>query len=372
VERKPLKILLGYNYFAHAVDIKQRTEQWLSRLRSHGFEVDGIPLSINPPSPAMQWREIDRRWRNGDRELFALYEKLARATEGYDVLVNVNGVNLHPDFVRQLSLYKVYACFDDPESSHWLSQPVAAAYDLSMVGNIDCLDIYRRWGVKEVRWWPIGFHPNDYDPSLDREKILRGERDVDVALLCERLSDRRASRLEAFAAAFPKGSYFGRGWPQGFLPEAQRVQLLQRTKIGPNFHNSTGPVNSRTFVLPANGVMQLCDNKSNLGKIYVLGKEVIGFDTVEEAIDQCRYYLEHDEERRSIAVAGWERACRDYNEVAVFGLLTRYVDELIDKDRQPAVPGIRIVRQLKATCLKNSACSAARQVLSRVNALIRR
>lgn len=367
---KPLKILLGFNYFAHPVDIKQRTEQWLMRLRGSGYEVYGIPLSINPPSPAMTWGEIDRRWKNGDKDLFALYENLARTAEGYDVLVNVNGVNLHPEFVRQLSLFKVYACFDDPESSHWLSRPVASAYDLSMVGNIDCLDMYRQWGVREVRWWPIGFHPNDYDPTLSKEKILTGERDVNVTLLCERLSDRRASRLETFAEAFPCGSFFGRGWPQGFLPEDQRVPLLQRTKIGPNFHNSSGPVNSRTYVLPANGVMQLCDNKSNLAKIYKLGEEVVGFDTVEEAVELCRYYLAHDLERRTIAAAGWERATREYNEIAVFEMLVASVRELIPPERNPADYCIRVVSELKMARRKKALRHSARRILDRVRNLI--
>jgi hypothetical protein len=74
--------------------------------------------------------------------------------------------------------------------------------------------------------------------------------------------------------------------------------------------------------------MQICDNKEWLGRIFKLDKEVVGFDSVEEAIDLCRYYLEHEEERRTIAAAGWERALSDYNEGAVFRILARRVDGL--------------------------------------------
>jgi hypothetical protein len=190
--------------------------------------------------------------------------------------------------------------------------------------------MYRSWGVKEVRWWPIGFHPNDFDAELTEEAILNAGRDIDTTLLCERMSNRRDIRLESFVSAFPRGSYFGRGWSSGFLAEAERIPLYQRTKIGPNFHNSVGPVNSRTFVLPANGVMQVCDNKGELGKIFELGKEVVGFDTVDEAIELCRYYLSHEQERREIAAAGWARARRDYNEVAVFQRLIDSVNELAE------------------------------------------
>lgn len=329
------------------------------RLRSAGFSVDGIPLSVNPPSHAMSWEEIDKLWKRGDRNLLSFYESVALKATEYDVFINCNGVNLHTEFVEQLPLLKVYACFDDPESSDWLSRPVAASYDLALVGNIACLDMYRGWGVKEVEWWPIGFHPHDCDPTLTRERILEEQRNVDLVLLCERISNWRDSRIETFTSAFPAGTYFGKGWPSGFLPECERVPLYQRSKMGPNFHNSIGPVNSRTFILPANGVMQLCDNQSHLGKIFELGKEVVGFDNVEDAIDLCRYYKAHDEERREIALAGWERVHRDYNEVAVFNIMVKRVNELMLKrhDLKMAArnPIERIVQQRNKTALRNFA-----------------
>ncbi len=330
---RPLKILLGYSHYPYHFDVGAWVEAWLGRLRAQGISVDGFCLTLNPPGPWLDWRELDARWRRGDPELLDFYETLARRLADYDVLVNWNGINLHPEFVRQLPTFNVYGCFDDPELSESLSKPVAAAYDLSMVGNAAEVETYRAWDVKEARFWPLGFHAGDYDPSLTREGILQSNRDVDVTLLCERVSGWRAERLDRFAAAFPQGVFRGRGWSQGFLPEEQRLPLYRRTKIGINFHNSTGPINFRTYILPANGVMQLCDNKSHLAQIYELNKEVVGFDTVEEAIELCRYYLAHDDERRQIAAAGWSRALRDYNEVAVFQLLVDYVREL-----RPAVP----------------------------------
>lgn len=324
-----MRILLGFSYYHHpSMDIKEWVDSWLGRLRQTGIQVESFPLTVNPPAHQFYWPELDARWRRGDNALLRMYERLALALEHFDVFVNWNGINVHPDFVRQLPTFNVYGCFDDPEASDILSKPVAWAYDLAMVGNIAELDTYKSWGVKEVRHWPLGYRETDYDPSLTREKILSAERDIDIALLCERQTRYRAERLDKFAAAFPQGVYYGKGWPKGFLPEDQKISLYKRTKIGPNFHNSTGPVNFRTFVLPANGVLQICDNKSHLARLYEINKEAVGFDTIEEAIELCRYYLEHDEERREIAAAGWARAMRDYNEVATFQLIEKYVSEL--------------------------------------------
>lgn len=315
------------------MDIKAWVDAWLGRLRDSGIQVHSFPLTLNPPGLNLYWPELDRLWRRRDRNLLRMYESLAKTLEDYDVFVNWNGINIHPEFVQQLPTFNVYGCFDDPEASEILSKPVAWAYDLAMVGNIAELDSYRSWGVKEVRHWPLGFFATDYDPTLTSAKILTGERDIDIALLCERETNYRVERLSRFASAFPDAAYYGKGWPNGFLPEQQKVSLYQRAKIGPNFHNSTGPINFRTFILPANGVMQICDNRSHLGKLFELDKEAVGFDTVEEAIDECRYYLEHDDERRRIAAEGWQRAVRDYNELATFRLVESYVTDLLPDRR---------------------------------------
>lgn len=354
-----MRFLFGFSYYqSPGQDVKAWVDARLSRLRNAGIHVESFALTLDPPGPNLYWPELDSLWQKGDKQLLTMYEKLANTLEDYDVFVNWNGINIHPDFVCQLSTFNVYGCFDDPEASELLSKPVAWSYDLAMVGNIAELDTYRSWGVKEVRHWPLGFLADDYDPTLTSEKILNGNRDADVALLCERETNYRAKRLARFTAAFPDGAYYGKGWPSGFLPCEEKVSLYQRTKIGPNFHNSTGPVNFRTFILPANGVMQICDNKSHLGKLFELGKEVVGFDTVEEAIDLCHYYLEHDDERRQIAAAGWERAIRDYNEEATFRLLENYVKELqpiTERKRQKSIP-LYLKRHRQHTVLQKDLC----------------
>ena len=323
-----MRILLGYSWYKSPVCVQSSTERWLARLRAQGISVDGITLTLDPPGPRLGWSELEGMWRRGHRPLLRLYETLARRMEAYDVFVNFNGINLHPEFVRQLPGFRVYGCFDDPESSDDLSRPVANAYDLCMVGNIAEVATYRSWGVREARFWPLGFREEDRDPSLTRERILTGERDVPVAILCERQSPWRRERLDRYAAAFPTGTYYGDGWPAGFLPEQRRVELYGRTKIGPNFHNSTGPVNFRTFVLPANGVLLLGDNKRDLGAIYEDGREAVGFDTVDEAIELTHYYMAHEDERRAIAAAGWARALQDYGEAAVFRKMIACVEEV--------------------------------------------
>jgi len=73
--------------------------------------------------------------------------------------------------------------------------------------------------------------------------------------------------------------------------------------------------------------MQICDNKSQLAKIFKLDDEVIGFDSIDEAIEKAAYYLTHEDERRAVAAKGWSRAVRHYNEVECFGRMVKAVEK---------------------------------------------
>jgi spore maturation protein CgeB len=317
---RPLRILSTYTVFPSAAygDVERLNLDYLDRLRKAGFDVRGFCVTPDAPANSYTWPELDRRWRFGDRRLLTMYEKIEAALADCDVLINSSGSNLHPEFVAELPVFTVFACMDDPENSHNLSIPAAAAYDLSLVGNIAEVESYRSWGVKAVEWSPMGVMPEIYDPALTEQSILEGERDIDLFMMLDRTYSLRRSRLDYLAQEFPKAHFYGNGWPRGYLPSDRQRSYLKRAKIGTNIHNSTGPVNYRTFYLPANGVLQICDNKSHLGKIFELDREAVGFDTIEECADLCRYYLAHDRERREIAARGFRRAIADYAEIPLF------------------------------------------------------
>jgi hypothetical protein len=334
-----MRILLGYSYYHNPLDVRFWVEGWLARLRAAGFAVDPFYLTLHPPGPALTWPELDERWRRRDPELLHKYAVLGERLNNYDVFINWNGINVHPEFLPQLKTFNVFACFDDPENSHNLSRPAASAYDLCFCGNLAELETYRSWGVRQVHHWPLGFRADDFDPDLTEEMILHGERPHDLILVCDYQLPWRRPKLDAMAAAFPNSRFHGRGWPRGFLPESHRVLSMQRAKIGPNIHHSTGPINFRTFIIPANGVLLVGDNRRHLAALYELGEEAVGFDTIEEAIEICRYYLAHDEQRRRVAAAGWKRALADYNEVAVFQRVVRKIKEAMGQKPEPPGSG---------------------------------
>ncbi len=255
------------------------------------------------------------------------YENLEKALEGKDVLINATGHNLHPEFVESLSVFTVFQYNDDPESSEFHSRYIAPGYDLCLIGNIAEVSTYKSWGIKNVHWMPLGLRPHFYDPYITVSDLFKYERGIDLFMMADKTSKWRKERMQKLDIAFPGAHFYGKGWHRGYLPPGEELKYLSNSKISPNIHNSTGPINYRTYYTPANGALLICDNKNYLGEIYILGKEAVGFDNISECIELVDYYLHHDDERISIARRGCERARNDYNEIAVFERTIKLIEK---------------------------------------------
>jgi spore maturation protein CgeB len=332
----------------------------VARHRKRGYDVEGFCVTLNPPGPHLTYPELDRRWQERDPELLQMYERLEDRLRERDVFILFNGANIHEDFVKCLSTYNVYICWDDPESSDLLSKPVAKYFDFAFTGNVGCVSLYKSWGVENVDFIPFGCPDSDRDLTLTKNQILEGTRDIDLVLLCERESPWRRERLETLRRVFPKALMRGRGWPKGPIPLEQTIPTYLRSKIGWNIHNSVGPVNRRTYMLPANGVMQICDNKTLFGHLFKLGEEGIGFDTIEECIELTHYYLTHDDERRRVAAQGWERAIQDYSEAKVWERLLTIIQPYYRRHKKQMQLPYRIINNAANLVEKVSKASPIR------------
>jgi hypothetical protein len=305
-DMKQLKYVFAFSAYDEKCGVGEQV--FLDELAGHGYDV--TPFRLRCPGGWWHFPKLDAKWRAKDSELMKLYEELQSVMSTRHVLIAPSGAMLHPEFVATLPSYNVFQCADDPESTEVLSKPVAHAFDYCLPLNVACLDMYRSWGLKNVGWAFHGVDP--FDPKYPKtyNDVLTSSRALDIVMLCERVYDisDRAKRVEYLMSHFPQALVRGKGWPGGYV----EGDPFPQAKIGWNLHNSTGPVNSRVVTLMAYGVMQICDNKHNLGKMFELDKEVIGFDSLDECVDKTRYYLEHEEEARQIAANGWRRVMKDY------------------------------------------------------------
>ena len=49
-----------------------------------------------------------------------------------------------------------------------------------------------------------------------------------------------------------------------------------------------------------------------LFEFFIVGEELVVYENIEDLFYQAKYYLEHEDERKQIALAGVERVKRDF------------------------------------------------------------
>ena len=329
---------------------KKSANLYVERLNQYGFNVKAMSITLDPPGPALNWKELDLLWKIKSKKLFELYDEILIASQDVDAVINAAGINLHPEFVKKIDKYTIFQCFDDPENSKNLSKPVVHSYDLCLVGNIAEVDKYLDWGAKNAVWHPMGILPERTPKKIDVESIKEStNRNIPAILIADFKYSSRKNRLSELVKLVPEGRYYGPGSRDGYLPENEVVQSLLKSRIGFNVHNSTGPVNARTFYLPACGVLQICDNTNYLKKVFKIDEEVIGADSVRDMAAAYDYYSQNVMEQRQIAYNGAVRVYKEYNEKILFDKIISKIDLQTKKNKE--IKSIKIRKDVKYSIL---------------------
>lgn len=91
---------------------------------------------------------------------------------------------------------------------------------------------------------------------------------------------------------------------------------MRRSKMTLNVHERSSANlagNIRMFESTGTGTLLVTEAAPNLSQLFESDREVVTYRSKEEAVEKIRYYLEHDNERQSIASAGQRRTLRDHN-----------------------------------------------------------
>ena len=124
----------------------------------------------------------------------------------------------------------------------------------------------------------------------------------------EKLADDSALRL----------AYRGQAW--GI--EMSRVLAESRIVINRHGEVSEGYANNmRLFETTGTGALLMTEAAPNLTDYFEPGREVVSYDDPEDLMGKLAHYLEHDDERISIAAAGQARTLRDHTYARVMASL---------------------------------------------------
>jgi glycosyltransferase involved in cell wall biosynthesis len=183
-------------------------------------------------------------------------------------------------------------------------------------------DMERELGIRTASFLPHGYDPDVHGPvelgDTDREVY-----ECDAAFVgtwspkkqrllehvAERLPDLRlnvwGSQWEAAAASLGprvKGCHvLGTEYAKALVGSRVNLAILSESRAGAS---SGDKITSRTFHIPATGAFMLHERTDELAEYFREGAECACFGDADELVEKVAHYLEHDEERRSIAAAG--------------------------------------------------------------------
>ena len=309
--------------------------------RSLGYDITLFAMADHFPHTIFPY--LDKLWRKRDRSLMRFYDVLGAAIDACDVFIHYNGALVHPQFLAQFDKLTIYHCADDPDSSNVLSRPVAAHYDICAISNAACIEMYRSWGCRNTFFWPLGSFIAGADGAAETAEIPAfNDRTIPLIFMGSKLgvpsfrfigkylgSYKKKRLMTRMEREFPELVAHGAGWSGGSLDPALIPALYKQSRVGFNFHNSLGPVNTRLYDLAAFGVCQICDNKATLSLVFDEGSEIVGFDSVDECIDLIRYYLAHPSDAERIGFASRDRFLQ-----RVF--YDRYLETVLRRGRTPS------------------------------------
>jgi len=194
-------------------------------------------------------------------------------------------------------------------------------YDLILTSFPHFLDRIRGMGIGS-EYFRIGFD------TRVLERVGQTARDIDVSFvggisrhhdkaipLLERLARETAIQFFGYGAAgLDAGSpivarHRGEVWGLDMYRTLarSRVTLNRHINVAENFAN-----NMRLYEATGMGAMLLTDRKENLGELFEVGREVVDYQSPDEAIELIHYYAEHAGEAAAIAQAGQQRTLREH------------------------------------------------------------
>ena len=116
---------------------------------------------------------------------------------------------------------------------------------------------------------------------------------------------------EAFPADSPiRRRHHGPAWG------VEMFQILHDSRITLNHHIGIAEDyanNMRLFEATGAGAMLITDHKSNLREMFEPEKEVVTYRSPAECLEAIRHYMDHEDERKAVALAGQRRTMREHN-----------------------------------------------------------
>jgi spore maturation protein CgeB len=100
------------------------------------------------------------------------------------------------------------------------------------------------------------------------------------------------------------------------ISQETMIKIFQSSRINMNLsgasHKERNQIKGRNFEIPACGGFQLSEYVGGLENYFKIDREIVCYRNQSELIDKIKYYLSHDQERKAVAEAGYQRVLQEH------------------------------------------------------------
>jgi hypothetical protein len=319
-----------------------------------------IMLSVPNEKPWSYGGHLEAALRELGHEVFLMdfrgvddpNERARRVAAEFQPVVHVvwKGEVYAPETLRQIRGQGAFNVLWHPDAAlpDWVP-PLAAASDLFCIQSRGMFETCRRAGIERPEWLMEGLTPSCFaiDESTD-EDAERYACDVVTVGTVDRLPGyrRRLHALDRLRRAGIDARWWGRrvalrlnppwvwlsparrAWGGGMVWGPSYAKVCRYARIfltWPLFPDVSGGLSNRAFIATGLGAFYLSGYRRGMEEFFELGREVVVFHCEDEMIEQVRYYLRHEDERRAIATAGQARTLASYTNHHAFRRLFRMI-----------------------------------------------
>lgn len=214
-------------------------------------------------------------------------------------------------------------------------------YDLHVTTKLNAVEKMKKMGARDVLFTPKSYEKSFHRPiKITQEDIEVLSADVGFVGTYEK---QRFESIKYLAQNGIDVKVFGEGgWPDSSdipnltivnkgLYDTNYVKALRCFKISLCFLRKLNDdqQTSRSVEIPACGGFMLAERTYEHQLLFEEDKEAVFFDSNEELLEKCRYYLNHEDERIRIVEAGRRRCVEsDYSNDGMICKVLSYVEEL--------------------------------------------
>lgn len=198
----------------------------------------------------------------------------------------------------------------------------AACYDFYFTNCSGSALEYKKRGIKEAYFLPVGIYPAVHKKIAGEPKkydvcFAGDHKDIREQVLNELVKDFNVAIMGPWRKKLPKNSpLHSHLIGKKFFSAEEMIKTFNQSRIVLNIHTWFGKwdygINPRVFEASGSGACQLCDQKLEIPELYKDGREIALYKTISELKEKITYYLANDEARATMGENALARSLQDH------------------------------------------------------------